>query len=101
MARLHDYREPNQHESWREHAACRNIGREAVIFFPEDTGRYAIHAMSEAIRMCNTCPVQMECLAYAIATREEHGIWGGKLPEERRIIRRRLDGTTRHGNIGA
>jgi WhiB family redox-sensing transcriptional regulator len=33
--------------------------------------------------VCRTCPVQDECLAYALATREVRGLWGGLSPAER------------------
>lgn len=40
----------------------------------------------KCISICNTCPVQQECLDYAIEMHEDWGIWGGKTPEERHRI---------------
>lgn len=34
--------------------------------------------------ICETCPVITECLALGLD--EEEGIWGGRLPEERRLL---------------
>jgi hypothetical protein len=31
--------------------------------------------------------VRGECLAFALATRQLHGIWGGTSPEERTVLR--------------
>jgi WhiB family transcriptional regulator, redox-sensing transcriptional regulator len=40
-----------------------------------------------AKRLCGTCPVQAECLAYALANPELQGIWGGATPRERTRLR--------------
>jgi hypothetical protein len=50
------------------------------LFFAEDDPAAA--AAAKAI--CGTCPVRVPCLAFALATREPHGVWGGLTAEERR-----------------
>lgn len=35
---------------------------------------------------CRRCPVIAECLAYALDTRTEHGVWGGQTERERRAL---------------
>lgn len=50
-------------------------------FFPEKGG-----STREAKRVCAVCPVQAECLDYAIANNERYGIWGGLSERERRKI---------------
>ena len=68
--------------SWKEAAACR--GMAADVFFPEsDEGA----ATAKAI--CATCPVATECLEFALATRQDDGVWGGLTETERRRLRRR------------
>jgi WhiB family redox-sensing transcriptional regulator len=37
----------------------------------------------EAKAICSRCLVRGECLAFAIRTRQMHGIWGGLTEEER------------------
>ncbi|MFJ9754947.1 WhiB family transcriptional regulator [Streptomyces sp. NPDC101149] len=37
-----------------------------------------------AVRQCRTCPLQLECAAYAIEAREAHGVWGGTTSADRR-----------------
>jgi WhiB family transcriptional regulator, redox-sensing transcriptional regulator len=72
---------------WQRHAACR--GPEAALFFaptvpeprPERDSREG-----RAKAICATCPVQSECLEYALSIREPHGIWGGLNELERRLI---------------
>lgn len=39
--------------------------------------------VDEARSYCFECEVQSDCLLYAIAAREDYGIWGGYTPEER------------------
>lgn len=70
---------PDKITSWREIALCAQIDYE--IFFPEKGEPTTI-----AKEICQSCDVREQCLAYAIAAREKHGIWGGKLPHERRAL---------------
>ncbi len=65
---------------WREHALCAQTDPEA--FFPEKGG-----STREAKKVCQTCPVQAECLAYALEHDERFGIWGGLSERERRRLR--------------
>ncbi|MFF9428354.1 WhiB family transcriptional regulator [Streptomyces sp. NPDC091368] len=47
-------------------------------------------AQNRAKALCTGCPVQAECLAYALDHRVEHGVWGGMTERERRgLLRRR------------
>lgn len=43
---------------------------------------------SEIVNFCSACPVQHDCLDYAIVNHEHHGMWGGKSERERRRIRK-------------
>ncbi len=53
-------------------------------FFPERGKKF------EILKLCKVCPVQVECLEYALATNPKHGIWGGKNKRERdRILKER------------
>lgn len=41
----------------------------------------------QAKKICNdTCPVRRQCLAYAILNKEEYGVWGGTIYEERKRV---------------
>ena len=72
-------------EKWMEQAICR--GAAPAEFFPSDGS-----GVEAAQRVCTHCPVQSECLEYALENRIEHGVWGGASERERRRIlkRRRL-----------
>ena len=51
---------------------------------------FAVGAMEhkQAKRICRECPVQGQCLAYAMDAPVDHGIWGGLTERERRRFRR-------------
>lgn len=46
-----------------------------------------------ARKVCARCELRDPCLAWALETRQEFGIWAGTTPSQRRELRRR--GTTR------
>ena len=66
---------------WMAGGLCAQTDPE--LFFPEkgDQAR-------EAKRLCAGCDVRVECLAYALAHRERHGVWGGVAERERRRMHR-------------
>ena len=66
---------------WAADALCAQTDPE--LFFPEKGG-----ATWEARRVCAGCPVRAECLDYALAQGERHGIWGGESERARRRLRR-------------
>ncbi|MDV6286781.1 WhiB family transcriptional regulator [Rhodococcus jostii] len=68
---------------WRLSAACRT--EDAAIFFPPDGERPTARAAREsaAKRICRECPVSVECLTFALATGQHHGVWGTTTPVER------------------
>lgn len=68
--------------SWMGHAECR--GHDVDLWFPRP-GQTAL----EAVAVCNRCPVQPECLEWAIVNVEDHGIWGGMSERQRVLLRRR------------
>lgn len=37
---------------------------------------------------CKSCPIQRECLEYALIADEQHGIWGGMTTMERNALKR-------------
>jgi len=66
---------------WQSLAAC--AGADPDLFFP-DRGEAAFAAK----RVCAGCPARELCLAHALAFHEDHGVWGGTTPSERRRLRR-------------
>ncbi|MFM7045181.1 MAG: WhiB family transcriptional regulator [Ilumatobacteraceae bacterium] len=74
--------------SWRRLAVCRDTDPE--LFFPVGTTGLALLQIDEAKRVCGECPVQSDCLQYALDTNQDAGIWGGTSEDERRSLRRDL-----------
>jgi WhiB family transcriptional regulator, redox-sensing transcriptional regulator len=88
------HRERLRQGSWTDRAACRREVTSAgddIFFAPEvdecggsrrDAARLAAERESRALALCGRCPVQVECLAYAVATRQQHGVWGARTEQE-------------------
>lgn len=66
---------------WMSRAACR--GSDTELFYPE-RGEQQAHVTT----ICRGCPVQFDCLDYAMINGEKHGIWGGLSEKRRRGLRR-------------
>jgi WhiB family redox-sensing transcriptional regulator len=74
---------------WQWRAACR--GEDATFFFPPnhfEPKEERLRREQRAKAICAICPVRVECLEYAVHTREPHGIWGGLNELERRLLLR-------------
>ncbi|MGH8936667.1 MAG: WhiB family transcriptional regulator [Acidimicrobiia bacterium] len=68
-------------------AACRDS--DPNLFFPVGTTGFALDQIELAKAICRQCPVQDECLQYALETNQESGVWGGFAEDERRRLRKR------------
>lgn len=66
---------------WNEGGAC--FGMNTNLFYPERG-----ESPNPAKAVCGGCPVRGQCLAWAFAAHEAHGIWGGKTPQERVALKR-------------
>jgi len=71
---------------WLHRARCKDEDPE--LFFPIGTTGPAAAQIAAAKRICLKCPVQAECLGWAMATGQDSGVWGGLSEEERRALRR-------------
>lgn len=69
-------------EDWRQDAACR--GSDITLFFPTTDDE-----AGPGKAICASCPVRELCLEWALATRQDDGVWGGLTDTERRRLRRR------------
>lgn len=67
--------------------AC--AGRDPEMWFPragQPQGEYKKQVRAAKL-VCETCPVQRECLVQALADKEPSGIWGGLTAQERTRLR--------------
>lgn len=71
---------------WVVDAACR--GTDPDIFFPE-AGKDFLKKFDKAQQICSICPVQADCLEYALDNNLHEGIWGGLSGNQRIAIKRR------------
>ena len=69
--------------SWTVDAACKGLDEDGTIFFPQ-----YVTDVAQAKAICNRCPVQQECLSYALDRPELNGIWGGYGEQGRGTLRR-------------
>lgn len=67
---------------WREAAACRQADPE--VFFPIGKTGPGLAEAQRAKAICACCPVRQPCLAFALVTNQQYGIWGGYDEDERR-----------------
>ncbi|WP_082974695.1 WhiB family transcriptional regulator [Mycobacterium sp. 1245805.9] len=67
--------------SWVARALCRTIDPDTLFV------RGA--AQREAAAVCRRCPVMQECLAEALDSRVEFGVWGGMTERQRRALLQR------------
>ena len=65
--------------AWMQRGLCRDIP--PATFFPSDGV-----GVDVARRICDACPVQADCLEYALENRIDHGVWGGCSERERRRL---------------
>jgi len=69
---------------WASRGACRDVDPETLFVVGA--------AQHKAKVICLRCPVRFDCLADALDSRTEFGVWGGMTERERRtLLRRRPD----------
>ncbi|MFC0452282.1 WhiB family transcriptional regulator [Rhodococcus jostii] len=73
---------------WQLHARCRSTGS-ATFFAPEgEPAGQRIRREHDAKKICLDCEVRLQCLAHALDTPDQHGVWGGVTERERAQERR-------------
>jgi WhiB family redox-sensing transcriptional regulator len=88
---------PDLYSTWREQSLCKDKGE--LFFVPTYRGvnvKWLHQRKKRAMKICADCPVQYECLRYAVLNDMRHGIWGGKdmqslKKEERVVITKRIE----------
>lgn len=72
-------------EDWMLSGACVDMNPELWFTPPENP------AVKQAVAICQTCPVRVRCLDYALATDSAWGVWGGLTEKQRRKIKENSD----------
>ena len=88
------------YEMWQELQVAIDEAPEQVpctsypdLFFGDDWNS-AIADLRAAKNLCKSCPIMLQCATYGLEAEEEHGVWGGLTPLDRKKLRRR------HGSYG-
>jgi WhiB family redox-sensing transcriptional regulator len=89
--RTHDW----DAERWRTKSLCRDSNIE--VFFPVGTTGPAVELIAMAKEICRACPVNAQCLEFALETGQEAGVWGGFTEDERRAMRKSRNAGERTG----
>ncbi len=66
---------------WAAFAICKD--RDPDSFFPAN-----VQGERDAMRICNGCPVQIDCLEFAMEARIRFGVWGGMTEKQRQLLHR-------------
>lgn len=69
---------------WTERALCAQVGPD--FWYPEKAVSGSMAATAK--KVCTTCAVREQCLAWALENDERFGIWGGLTERERRKLPR-------------
>lgn len=78
-------------QEWMLRGACRGV--DTKIFFSGGDGyEDAPYPPDAAKEYCDRCPVQAECLAWALEHNEK-GVWGGTTEYQRRQLGRKQERT--------
>ena len=73
---------------WRHRAACREVD-DKNLFFPVGNTGPALLQIEDAKAVCRRCDSVDACLAWALESGQDAGVWGMTSEDERRAIRRR------------
>jgi WhiB family redox-sensing transcriptional regulator len=73
-----------QEFDWMSLAQCK--GTHTDLFFP-DVATASSAVYKNAKEVCQGCPVQWDCLQFAVENGIQEGMWGGRSPNERRGLR--------------
>lgn len=75
-------------QPWVDEALCAQTDPE--LFHPDKGG-----SNRQAKAVCAACPVQAECLDWALTTGQQYGIWGGLSERERHPRHTKIAGAER------
>lgn len=76
-----------QTPNWQALGACRI--EDSEMFFPIGDSIHAKMQTEEAKAVCRRCPMVERCLAWALETRQDFGVWGGLSEDDRRRLHKR------------
>src|SRR5262245_8547686 len=85
------YSIPDLYPDWQSRAHCRGVGVHYYFGDDDEQPTMSIRQVRAAAKLCEVCPVFLECLTWALEIREEYGVWAGTSGRVRRRIFRMVD----------
>jgi WhiB family redox-sensing transcriptional regulator len=78
--------------AWMSRGACLDADPELFFLDPEDSATHRAEKAEQARKICDICPVKVECLLWGllVSPDDEWSIFGGTTYQQRRQIRRDL-----------
>ena len=94
------YESPERHP-WMKQGHC--IDSVTDYWFPAGSNPHATNDLErEAVAICKTCPVAVECLDYALSLGPTvQGVWGATTEADRRQLLREISNTNRRARRNA
>jgi WhiB family redox-sensing transcriptional regulator len=82
------------HQYVHDNSKCFKAYKQGLLdtkfFYPEGREQKDIEQRQQlAAKFCQGCVVQKECLDWAMATRQEYGVWGGHTEQQRKRLRKK------------
>ena len=77
-------------QNWRTLAECRFEDPELFHLAGKENTPSARKQIKDAKSICANCPVKIDCLIWAVDTREPHSIAGGLTPREREPLLKKV-----------
>lgn len=86
-----NYQISDLYPDWQKQAHCAGVG--VGYYFGEETEQptMSIRQVRAASKLCDVCPVFIDCLTHALTVREEYGVWAGTSGRVRRRIFKMMD----------
>lgn len=81
---------PREEPPPADQAVCTPADADRLLYSGSGSGSRNDALIDDARRLCQSCPVQVECLDYALTVDERDGMWGGCTESERWVLRRNL-----------
>ena len=76
---------------WQAQAHCKGVGHDMYFGNEDEQPTMSIKQVRNAAKLCDVCPVFVECLTHALTVREEYGVWAGTSGRTRRRLFALLD----------
>jgi Transcription factor WhiB len=76
---------------WQQRAHCAGVGVGYYFGDDDEQPTMSIRQVRAASKLCDVCPVFVECLTWALERREEYGVWAGTSGRVRRRIFKMVD----------